>query len=261
MMNTQHTLRLFSDTLPLTVSDHGSGQTFLLLHGGAGPVSVAGLANAISTTGRAIVPTHPGYSGEPQPDWFHRIDDLALAYLALLERLDAKDVVVVGSSLGGWIGAEMALRNSPRISVLVLLNAAGIDSGSPDRPIVDPTKLPLSERAALAFHNPQKFALTPATPEALAMMISNQKATQVYAGESFMHDPTLRARLAGIAIPTMVIWGTSDRIMDIDYGRRYAQSIPGARFEPVDEAGHFPQIERLDEVLRLIDDLLVAQAE
>jgi len=258
-MNTPQTLRLFSDTLSLAVADQGSGQTFLILHGGAGPVSVSGLANAISATGRAIVPTHPGYSGQPRPDWFHRIDDLALAYLALLERLDAKDVVVIGSSLGGWIGSEMALRNSPRMAALILLNAAGIDSGSPDRPIVDPTKLPPSERAALAFHNPQKFALTPANPEALAMMIANQKATQIYAGESFMHDPTLRGRLAGIAIPAMVIWGTSDRIMDVDYGRRYAQSIPGARFEPIDEAGHFPQIERLDEVLRLIDDLVAAQ--
>jgi pimeloyl-ACP methyl ester carboxylesterase len=58
----------------------------------------------------------------------------------------------------------------------------------------------------------------------------------------------------------MLIWGESDGIIDMDYGHRFANSIPGARFEPVSEAGHFPQIERLDEVLRLIGDF-TAQLE
>jgi len=259
MANANQTLRLFSETLPLTVSDQGSGRSFLILHGGAGPGSVSGLADAISRNGRAIVPTYPGFSGQARPEWFRRIDDLVLAYLALLERVDAKDVVLVGNSIGGWIAAEMALRNSPRITALILLNATGIDTGSLDRPIVDPTKLSPPERTALAFHNPNKFAVMPTTPEALAMMASNQKALLIYAGEHFTHDPTLRARLAQIAIPSMVIWGKSDRIVDVEYGRRYAESISGARFEPIVEAGHFPQIEKLDEVLSLINDFLVAK--
>jgi pimeloyl-ACP methyl ester carboxylesterase len=61
--------------------------------------------------------------------------------------------------------------------------------------------------------------------------------------------------LAGIAIPSMVIWGESDRIVDVEYGRRYADSIPGARFEVIAEAGHFPHIEKLERVLTLIGDL------
>ena len=43
-----------------------------------------------------------------------------------------------------------------------------------------------------------------------------------------------------------------DRIVDVEYGRRFAEAIPGARFAPVAEAGHFPQIERLAEVTALI---------
>ena len=50
----------------------------------------------------------------------------------------------------------------------------------------------------------------------------------------------------------MVAWGESDRIVDADYGRRFASSIPGARFELIREAAHFPHIEQLDEVMRLI---------
>jgi pimeloyl-ACP methyl ester carboxylesterase len=94
--------------------------------------------------------------------------------------------------------------------------------------------------------------MTPTGPQ-LAVMAENQRTLRVYAGDR-MIDPNLRARLAQISIPAMVLWGESDRIVDADYGRRWAESIPGARFELVGEAGHFPQIERLGEVLRLIGD-------
>jgi len=259
MANTNRSLHLFAEALPLSFSDQGSGRAFLVLHGGAGPASMAGLAEALGGSGRAIVPTHPGFAGQPRPEWFHRVGDLALAYLALLERLDLRDVVLVGSSIGGWIAAEMALRRSPRVAGLILLNPVGIEPASPDRPIVNPVALPVAERAAYAFHNPERFAAVPSTPEAQAMLAANHKAMLAYAGEPFMHDPMLRARLAAITLPATVIWGESDRIVDVGYGRRYAASIPGARFEPVSQAGHFPHIEKLERVMQLIADLPAAK--
>ena len=258
MTNTDQTVHLFAEALPLAISDQGSGRTFLILQGGAGSASVSALASALSGSGRAIVPTHPGFAGQPQPEWFHRVDDLALAYLALLDRVDARDVVLVGNSFGGWIAAEMALRKSPRVAGLVLLCAVGIDAAPDGRPIVNPVTLPPADRAAYAFHNPKLFAAVPATETGLAIMASNQKAMLSYSGEAFMHNPTLRERLAGIAVPSTVIWGESDRIVDVEYGRRYADSIPGAHFEVIAEAGHFPHIERLERVLSLIGDLPVA---
>ncbi|MFK4443579.1 pimeloyl-ACP methyl ester carboxylesterase [Caballeronia udeis] len=254
MANADQTVNLFAEALPVAICDQGSGRTFLILHGGAGPASVSGLADALSESGRAIVPTHPGFAGQPQPEWFHRVDELALAYLALLERVDAKDVVLVGNSFGGWIAAEMALRHSPRVAGLVLLSAAGIDTGPGGRPIVNPVTLPPADRAAFAFHDPRQFAAVPPTEEGLAMVAANQRAMLSYSGEAFMHDPALRARLAGIEIPSLVIWGESDRIVDVEYGRRYADSIPGARFEVIAEAGHFPHIEKLERVLSLIGE-------
>jgi pimeloyl-ACP methyl ester carboxylesterase len=258
MSNTNRTLQLFAEALPLSFSDQGSGRTYLVLHGGAGPGSMSGLAQALGGSARAIVPTHPGFAGQPRPEWFHRVADLALAYLALLERLDVRNVVVVGSSIGGWIAAEMALRRSPRVAGLILLNPVGIEPTSPDQPIVNPITLPVAERAAHAFHDPQRFAAVPSTPEAQAMLAANHQAMMAYAGEPFMHDPMLRERLAAITIPATVIWGESDRIVDAGYGRRYAASIPGARFEPVAQAGHFPHIEKLERVMQLIADLPAA---
>lgn len=242
MMNT-----LFAGTLPLSVTEHGAGPTtFLLLHGGAGPDSMLGLAESLATTSRVVVPTHPGFAGTLRPERFVRIDDLVLAYLALLDAVDATNVVVVGNSFGGWLAAEIALRGSPRVAKIALLNAVGIAPG--DRPIVDPTTLPVSERAAYSFHDPARFAAKLVLPDNLRHMPANMAALRLYAGTPFMHDPTLEGRLAALAVPALVLWGESDRIVDETYGRRFAASMPGARFILVPEAGHFPHLERADDV-------------
>jgi pimeloyl-ACP methyl ester carboxylesterase len=141
---------------------------------------------------------------------------------------------------------------SLRIAGAVLINSVGIDAGKPELAIVDPTAVPPAERSALAFHDPQKFVFAASTPEAAAAMVDNQKALRAYAGEPLMHEPTLRSRLAKLPIPTLIIWGESDRIVRPDYGRLLASSIPQSRYAPVAAAGHFPQIEQSGEVERLI---------
>jgi len=246
---------LFSATLPLTFSDQGEGPAFLLLHSGAGAATIGGLADTLSGRGRAVVPTHPGFDGTPRPDWCARIGDLVLAYLALIERLDLSQVVLIGNSVGGWIAAEMALRGSPRVAGLVLLNSVGIETENPERPIVDPMTLPPRDLLAHSFHDPGRFASAPPTPEAAAVIAANQKTLRVYAGEPFMHDLSLRPRLARMPVPAMLIWGESDGIVDMAYGRHFADSISGAQFRPVPEAGHFPQIEQPARVAALIGEL------
>jgi pimeloyl-ACP methyl ester carboxylesterase len=248
MSGQERRLDLFAGTLRLAFSDEGEGRPFVLLHGGAGPASMMGLAHALAQHRRTIVPTHPGFDGQPRPDRFARVEDLVLGYLALLDGLKLEDVVVVGNSVGGWLAAELALRASPRIVGAVLLNAVGI-AGS----IADPAKFSPPELRARAFHDPSKFA-APLSAEATALLAENQRVLRIYAGEPFMHDPTLRARLASMSVPTVVVWGESDRICDVDYGRSYSASIPGSRFELMPMAGHFPQIERLEETRRLIEN-------
>jgi pimeloyl-ACP methyl ester carboxylesterase len=241
---------LFSETLRLAYVQRGSGRVFLLLHGGAGPGSMRGLADALGERACALLPIHPGFDGEPRPERFTRVDDLALAYLALLEKLDLGRVVVVGNSIGGWIAAELALRRSPRVAGLVLLDAVGIDTGSPDRTIPDPDEVAPAELLARAFHDPANAAGLRVNP---AWLASNGRTLRVYAGQPFMHDPGLRARLASMATPTLVAWGESDRLIDLDYGKRWAASIPSSRFEVIPKAGHAPQVERLDDTRRLIE--------
>ena len=233
----------------------GDGQPFLLLHGGAGPQSVTGFAEKFAAAHdvRVLVPTHPGFGGTERPEALTSVTGLATLYDALLDHLALTDVTVIGNSIGGWITAEIALLKSPRVSGIVLIDAVGIEV--PGHPVADFFALSMDEVFGLTFHNPEPFRIDPTTlpPAAQAIAAGNRTAIAVYAG-SAMADPTLAARLASLEIPTLVLWGDSDGIVDIDYGRAYAAAIPGAQFHLLPETGHSPQLETPDQVIHAIWD-------
>jgi pimeloyl-ACP methyl ester carboxylesterase len=82
-------------------------------------------------------------------------------------------------------------------------------------------------------------------------MAGNRATLAVYSGTS-MIDPTLQNRLAGMTVPTLVLWGDSDRIADHGYGRAFAAAIPGAQFRVLPDTGHLPQLETPDQFLRAV---------
>jgi pimeloyl-ACP methyl ester carboxylesterase len=243
-------------TVELTVEERGDGKPFLVLHGGAGPQSIAAFAQLLAERGgnRVITPIHPGFGGTPRPDGLHSVPGLAALYTRLLDDLGLKDVTVIGNSVGGWIAAEMALLASPRISGIVLLDAVGIEVDG--HPVADVSGLSVPEIQALSFHDPAPFRVDPATiPDAQkAVMAANGAALAVYAGSPAMADPTLLGRLGGVAIPTLVLWGESDQIVEPAYGQAYAGAIRQARFEVLPATGHMPQMEAPDLVLHTICD-------
>src|SRR5438270_13461488 len=122
----------FANGLTVRLDERGSGRPILVLHGGGGSQTMAGFAEALSTHAHVLVPTHPGFAGEPRPEWFDSVDDLGIAYLDLLERLDLRDVLVIGNSMGGWIASTMALRDTTHVlGGLVLVDAVGIQVHGP----------------------------------------------------------------------------------------------------------------------------------
>jgi pimeloyl-ACP methyl ester carboxylesterase len=243
----------FADGLTIRFDEReNNGRPMLILHGGGGPQTVAGLAAGLSKA-HVVVPTHPGFAGEPRPEWFDSIDDLAFAYLDLLERLDLREVLVIGSSMGGWIASAMALHDTARrLSGLLLINAAGIQVEG--YPVVDVSTLAPNELLALSFHNPAAFSVDPATvtPEQIEGRKANARALAVYDQGLGSADPKLRRRLSRVSIPVLVVWGESDRVILPEYGRAYAQAFPNARFELIAEAGHLPQIEQPERLLPLV---------
>jgi len=87
----------------------GTGRPVLLLHGGGGPFTTALLAQHLAETTHVIAPTHPGFDGTAADPNLTNVRSLADAYAEYLIERDLHDVIVVGSSVGGWIAAELAL--------------------------------------------------------------------------------------------------------------------------------------------------------
>ena len=239
--------------VPVTVSERGEGRPFLLLHGGAGPQSVDGFADLLAAQGRVIVPVHPGFGGTPRPEGLDSMRSLARVYTGLLDELGLTGVTVVGNSIGGWIAAEIALAGSPRVSGVVLVDAAGLVLS--DYPAPDFFSLTMDQVAELSYYRPDAFRLDlEHMPEPVkAMMAGNRAALAVYGGP-VMADPGLLDRLPDITVPVLVVWGEADRMIPVEHGRAYAKAIPGARFLLIAEAGHLPQLETPDRLLAAVRD-------
>src|SRR6266571_4084497 len=237
----------------VTYNDRGQGRPFLLLHGGGGPLTVSAFADLLAAErpARVVTPTHPGFGGTPRPESLTTVRDLAAFYAGLLSDLDLHDVTVVGNSIGGWIASEMALLDPARIGGLVLVDAVGIKVEG--HPVVDFFSLTPRQVAEASYHDPDRFGIDPTKlpPEALQAMAGNRAALTVYAGEQ-MYDESLASRLSGVTVPTLVLWGDSDRIADADYGRAFAAAIPGAEFKMLANTGHLPQIETPAQLLAAI---------
>jgi pimeloyl-ACP methyl ester carboxylesterase len=239
--------------VPVTLTDRGEGRPFLLLHGGAGPVSVEGFADLLSASGpaRVLVPVHPGFGGTPRPDGLDSISALARLYAELLDDLGLTDVIVIGSSIGGWIAADIATLGSPRVAGVVLVDAAGLQLQ--DHPAADFFSLTMDQVADLSYYNPDAFRIDlDALPApAKAAMAGNRAALGVYGGAA-MADPGLLDRLPAVAVPVLVAWGEADRMIPPEHGEAYAKAIGGAEFLLIPQAGHMPQLETPGELLRAV---------
>ncbi|MGI5242408.1 alpha/beta fold hydrolase [Dactylosporangium sp. CA-139066] len=219
-------------------------KTYLILHGGAGPQSVAAFAEmlAAETGARVLAPTHPGFDGTERPEHIGTVRALAAYYREQIEELE--DVTVIGNSIGGWIAAELALLNPPNVRRVVLVDAVGIEVAG--HPVADFFSMTPEQVAAASYYRPGTFRVDP------AKMAGNRAALAVYAGEPSMVDPTLRERLGAVQVPALVVWGDSDGIADAGYGRALAEAIPSARFVVLPRTGHLPQIESPEALLEVV---------
>jgi pimeloyl-ACP methyl ester carboxylesterase len=239
--------------LPLTFTESGSGRIALLLHGGGGPFTVQSIATHLSHTMHVIMPTHPGWNGTERPAWLSTVPELASAYMQMLKSQGYQDVVVIGSSLGGWLASEMALQDDRHLLTgLIVIDGTGVEI--PGQPIRDFYALSPREIAEYSYHDPARFYIDPVTipPEQVARQRANIATMRVYAGTT-MFDPALLARLGQIHIPTLALWGDSDRIVMPAYGRAFAAAIPNARFTVVTDAGHLPHFEQPEATFAALD--------
>ncbi|MEU0049429.1 alpha/beta fold hydrolase [Streptomyces sp. NPDC006184] len=249
------------DDLPVIQAGDSASRTALVLHGGGGPQTVAPIVGHLAASMHAFAPTHPGWNGTTRPDSITSVADLAAGYLARLLAHGEHDVVLVGSSIGGWIALEMAVqaahdeRYAGLIGAVVDIDGVGVVVAG--EPVADFFALDARGLAEAAWHDPERGYVDPArfTDEQRAIQQANRHTMAVIAGTS-MSDPTLLGRLGAVNVPTLVVWGESDRVVTPAYGRAVADAVPGARFTEIQMAGHLPHLEAPDATWAAIDPFL-----
>lgn len=223
----------------------------------------------LSKRWRCVAVDLPSYGRSEIP-----VTDYTPAFFAesarqLLDGLGVGRVVPVGSSMGGMVAMEFALRWPERVAALVLVNAGGMWRPRPRaaraarsdfafgiykllEPLVGrgmmrrafyargPGFDEMKERAARLHGDPKERA---------------RRRTRFNA---LMHTTaaSYRERAAEIRAPTLVVWGREDRLVSLSLGQRLARTIPGARLEVIEACGHLPSVERPEEFNRAVEAFL-----
>ena len=251
--------RLTASGIELEVVRRGLGRPILVLHGFQTVDPEARFVGLLARHGAVIAPSGPGFGHSPRPKDFDTVYDLVHLYLEVLDNLPGEKATLVGFSFGGWLAAELAVACSHRIDKLVLVDPVGIkisDRETPD--ILDVFNRSPDEVRRASWHDPEKFApdFNAMSDEALTVYARNREALCLYAWHPYMYNPQLPRWLGRIKVPTLLIWGESDRVVTPEYGRAYSRLIPGSRFELIEAAGHHPEIEQPGMFVELVSRFL-----
>jgi len=251
------------------LSEFGQGHPLLMLHGG-GP-GANGLSNythnieVLAKDFRVLVPDMPGYGkSAKRVDPADPFGDLAAAMLALLDTLGIERAHVAGNSLGGACALRMALERPERVSALVLMGPGGI--GVTREPPTDGLKLllgyyagegPTREKLA-SFIRDYLVADGAAVPESLIeeryaasldpeIMAAPPLRRPAKPEDLVPLDLTLDPRLAACKIPSLVLWGSADKVNRASGGLTLQQTMGHCDLYLFSGTGHWVQWERPDE--------------
>ncbi len=233
----------------------GAGRPILALHGFDTIDPQARFLDLLGRHAEIVAPSSPGFGHSPRPKDFDTVYDLVHLYLAMLDALPGDKVTLLGFSFGGWLAAEVAAACGHRLDKLILVDPLGIkisDRETPD--ILDIFNRSPDEVRRRSWHDPDRSApdYNAMSDEALVVHARNREALCLYAWHPYMYNPQLPRWLGRIAAPTLVLWGESDQVVTPDYGRAYAGLIPNSRFEPIERAGHHPEIEQPEAFVELV---------
>jgi pimeloyl-ACP methyl ester carboxylesterase len=216
-----------------------------------------------------------GLSTHLPPEQPYGISDLAADGVGLLDALDIERVHLVGCSMGGMIAQQMAIDAPERVRTLVsVMSTTGEPGiGQPD-PAILGSLLELSQPA-----DGREAAIEKGM--ALAKLIGSPDFDEDYhrtrqtsfvdrcydpagVGRQLMAivgSPDRSAGLAALSVPTVVVHGTADRLVDPSGGRRTAELVPGAHLVEVDGMGHDLPRRVWPVLVELIGDLVATSEE
>lgn len=239
----------------------GGGAPLVFLHGAGGHTGWMAFLDELSQRFSVFAPEHPGFGQSDDPAWLDEVGDLAYFHLDLLARLGLDRVHLIGTSLGGWVAAEMAVRNTTRLASLTLVGAVGITAQGD--PIPDIFRMPVEENLRRYYADPARAArrladLAGAEMKAadIAAAAKNRATVTRLAYRPRFHNPGLGKWLHRIDVPTLLLWGAADGLVPPAFGQAYRALIPGSRLVVLPNAGHAPFDEQKDAFLAAFLDFV-----
>ena len=258
-----------ADGVRLSAYRLGRGRPVLLLHGlGATKISWVPLLGPLSDRHQLVVPDLPGHgeSEKPRVDYTPRF--YARVVRHLMDELEIERALVVGNSMGGRVALELALRSPNRVAALALLDPAV--PGLRWRYLMGFTRVVPTEFGAIPFPLRERWMRTMlsrvfAHPERMgkaAIALAAKDFLRVYAdgGARMAFLSSLRhlvvespdafwASMRRVKQPALVVVGTGDRIVPSRLGMKLAEELSHGELLLLDDCGHVPQFEALDEIL------------
>lgn len=234
----------------------GAGDPLVYLHGASGAAWLPFLQQ-LAQKFDVIAPEHPGFGESDTPAWLDTIHDVAYFYLDLLAELKLKGVHLIGNSLGGFIAAELAVRSTARLASLTLAGSAGLHV--PGVKQLDSFLVTDEQRLRQFFHDPKKAEEMIArvlNPDMEDVALKNRAIVAKLSWHPRSHDPHLAKWLHRIDVPTLLIWGDTDRVFPKEHALAYERSIPNAKLVMVPDCGHVPQIEQPDAFVAALESFI-----
>jgi pimeloyl-ACP methyl ester carboxylesterase len=237
----------------------GSGPALLFLHGAGGNPGWQPYHEELSRSYTVYVPSQPGFNGTERPDWVYTINDVCHFNLELAQKLGLDQYILMGSSMGGWIAAEMAAMCSHNLKALVLVDAAGV---KPERGEISEIFMVSTEtRLKQRFYDPAQVAsydqyTRELTPEERLIEHSNREMASRLCWRPYLHNLSLPHYLSKVLAPTLIVWGKQDAIIPVECAEIYQRAIPNSTVKIIDNCGHSPAVEKPQEFLSAVTGFL-----
>ncbi|MCR3751485.1 alpha/beta fold hydrolase [Lentzea californiensis] len=251
-------------TVRTRVLQAGSGPELVLLHGTGGHLEaysrdIAGLAEDFHVTAYDMV----GHGWSDLPDLPYTIDVLSEHLVGLLDALGVEKAHLSGESLGGWVVAWVAAHFPSRVDRLVL-NTPGNIANKPEvmqrmrdstmAAVLDPSEETVRRRVEFLFHH--KEMVTDELVNLRRQVYSRPGFVQAITNTLVLQDPVVRKDFAWdpewvgkVAAPTLLLWTSHDPTGGLDEADMLLGWLPDARLHVIDDAGHWPQWEKVSEFL------------
>jgi pimeloyl-ACP methyl ester carboxylesterase len=233
----------------------GSGRPALVLHGIEGPEGWLAFHDRLARSADVYAPSHPGFGDSKRPEWMESIHHQAAFYEWFLRDAGLEQVDLVGFGIGGWIAAEMATMNSQNLAHLVLVGAAGVKPVEGE--MLDIFVRRWRDVVEACVDNPDAEEFQRIYTESPIVDFGGHREagrtmTTRMCYRPYMYSPALPALLGGVRTPTLIVWGTEDRIIPVECADLYRQAVRGARVEVMEDCGHWPHFEKPAELAEIV---------